>query len=66
MRCRACGYCVDLRVENKRFWCRKLGMYVYPCNNGHGPEQMPDGADCHWFTLVLTEDEQENTPDIFP
>lgn len=66
MRCQACGYVVNLKTKNKQFWCRKLGVYVYPRTNGYGFDRSPDGSDCVWFTVVLTEDEQQNTPDIFP
>jgi hypothetical protein len=66
MRCKACGYVVDLKVKSKRYWCRKLGLYVYPRTNGYGLERSPDGSDCCWFTLVLTEEQRAGMADIFP
>lgn len=64
MRCEACSHVVDLKVKNKRFWCKKLGMYVYPRSNGYGREQVEAGADCHWFTLEVTDEEPPY--DLYP
>lgn len=55
--CKKCAFCVH--VYGDRYFCRKLGMTVYPNTNGQSP--------CCWYKEErLSEDENRNLPDLWP
>ena len=55
--CKKCAFCVEV-IAAKMFFCRKLGMSVYPHINGN--------ATCVWYKEEADEEELQHLPDLWP
>lgn len=56
MDCRTCVYVTKV-IPRQRYWCRKLGMIVFPQNNG--------SETCCWYKTKEDYD-RENDPAAYP
>lgn len=44
--------------KDNRYWCRKLGMSIYPRTNGHQP--------CCWFNYYDPSEDPKKPGDPYP
>jgi hypothetical protein len=55
--CRKCIFCTEV-LRQKRYFCRKLGMVIFPQVNGSSP--------CIWYKEEADEEAMRDLPDLWP